>query len=220
MNKGLFIDIFNRDYASKLGFRSQSFRMIFEFLEAKTKSEYTIVETGCARQAENWLGDGQSSLMFDRFINHYDGIVYTVDIDPEACNFLKGQVSEKTQITCADSVPFLRALSQHSGVDIDLLYLDSYDLDWNNPHPASLHHLKELCAIIPALKPGTLIVVDDSVKTLGVIPQPDETDSMGYVGVRDMGVFGKGMYVDDFLIKIGCKRIIEGYQSGWILRGK
>jgi len=76
-----FLPVYDAEYAEKLGLRGETFRRIFEILEAMEKSSYTIVETGCARKQDNWGGDGQSTLLFDRFVNHWGGSVRTVDIN-------------------------------------------------------------------------------------------------------------------------------------------
>ena len=45
---------------------------------------------------------------------------------------------------------------------IDLLNLDSYDVDFKNPNDSAMHHLKELLAAAPLISKDTLILVDDS----------------------------------------------------------
>ena len=75
----------------------------------------------------------------------------------------------------------------------DNLILDSFDLDWNNTHPSSLHHLKELTTVYSKLKPGCLIVVDDNHNGLG-----------------------KGQYVADFLSNVNDRLYFNEYQIGYI----
>ena len=77
---------------------------------------------------------------------------------------------------------------------IDLVYLDSFDLDWQDPHASSLHHLKELCALLPKLRPGCLVVVDDNA-----------------------GPIGKGAYVREWMAAIGVRPLFDAYQVGWVL---
>ncbi len=207
-----FLPIFEAEYAGLLGIRAETFRQMFQVLESMQKTRYSIVETGCARTAGNWGGDGQSTLLFDRFVNHWGGIVRTVDIDADACTRLRSQVSEKVLVNCSDSVAYLGKLGRDGDLDVDLLYLDSFDLDWRNQHPAALHHLLELCAVMPILASGTLVVVDDSPRQLGVALLQTES-----IQVYDWGVSGKGGYVADFFSKIGCNPVIKGYQHGWIM---
>ncbi|OFZ84223.1 MAG: hypothetical protein A2W21_01455 [Betaproteobacteria bacterium RBG_16_66_20] len=207
-----FLPIYDAEYAEKLGLRGETFRQAFAILEAMEKSSYTIVETGCARAEGNWYGDGQSTLLFDRFVNHWGGSVRTVDISQDACTWLRGRVSSKVTVTCSDSVAYLRELTRSDESGIDLLYLDSFDLDWRNPHPAALHHLHELCAIMPLLASGTLIVVDDTARNQALVQFKGRE-----MIVHDYGVAGKGGYVAEFFAKIGCAPVIQGYQHGWIM---
>jgi hypothetical protein len=207
-----FLPIFDAEFADKLGVRGESMRQVFEVLEAMEKPAYTIVETGCARVEENWRGDGQSTILFDRFVNHWDGSVLTVDINQGACDWVRGKVSRKVSVTCLDSVAFLRELIRYDQLKIDLLYLDSFDVDWSNPHPSSLHHLQELCAIMPRLARGSLVVVDDSPRHMAMAKFKGKNTI-----VRDFGIGGKGGYVAEFFAKIGCTPVIEGYQHGWIM---
>ena len=207
-----FLPVYDAEYAEKLGLRGETFRKAFEILEAMEKSSYNIVETGCARSESNWSQDGQSTLLFDRFVNHWGGAVRTVDINQAACTWLRGKASGKVTITCSDSVAYLRELSRSDELNVDFLYLDSYDLDWRNPHPAALHHLHELCAIMPLLASGTLVVVDDTARNQARVQFKGQE-----MIVHDFGVAGKGGYVAEFFSKIGCAPVIEGYQHGWIM---
>jgi hypothetical protein len=115
-------------------------------------------------------------------------------------------------VTCSDSIAYLAQLVRAGDLSIDLLYLDSYDLDWADPHPAALHHLQELCAIMPLLASGTLIMVDDTARTQAMV-----TLKAGSWVLHDFGLSGKGVYVADYFSKIGCVPAIEGYQYGWIV---
>ncbi|MGE3775947.1 MAG: hypothetical protein AB7F89_02085, partial [Pirellulaceae bacterium] len=160
-----FLQQFDTVWGPKLALRRRTFRKIFEYLLTRRPSGHLIVETGCARNAENWSGDGQSTFLFDRFVTEFDGHVNSVDISAAACNFARSIVGPRTEIRTEDSVLFLSRLARElttSRREIDLLYLDSFDWAPDNPVPSAVHHLKELCAIAPALTPGTLVVVDDS----------------------------------------------------------
>ena len=95
-----------------------------------------------------------------------------------------------------DSVSALHALTQIVSKQIDLLYLDSFDLDPNNPLPSAIHHALELTAVRPLIGPGTIICVDDY--------------AVGSSG-------GKGMIVDRFMSNIRAKVLYSGYQKVWRL---
>jgi hypothetical protein len=175
------------------GKREESFRMMVAFLNQQKNP--VIVETGCARQEttpEAWQGDGMSTLIFDSFVKTNGGSLHSVDISPEAVNFARSKVTtNRSEIACEDSVSFLHKFSNK----IDLLYLDSYDLDPENPHPSSMHHIYELLAVSKCLKKGTMIVVDDNLSE----------------------EIGKGKYIADYLSKIGVPMIYSGYQQIWKL---
>lgn len=155
-----------------------------------------IVETGCARLEDNYEGDGMSTLIFDTFVDYHGGDFYSVDIDSENVRFAASK-ARKANIFCGDSVNFLHNQNKiwvSQNRKIDLLYLDSFDFDMSNPHPSSLHHILELVAIMPSLKEGTMICVDDN-----------------------FGTIGKGGYVKEFMDLIKKDRIYEGYQWVWKL---
>jgi hypothetical protein len=189
-----FLPIYDQRYGPLLDKRSRAFRRMFEILEQKEPKDYLIVETGCARWQGNWAGDGQSTLLWDLFVNTHTGRVFSVDIDGNACRMAQSQVSANTTVCCSDSVAFLARTKFDRPVD--LLYLDSFDLDVRNPHPSSLHHLMELTAIMPQLRKGTLVVVDDNL--------PNGP--------------GKGMYVNTFFRHLGVSPIILDYQLAWVLQ--
>ena len=172
------------------GKREESFRMMVSFLSQQKKP--VIVETGCARVENNFEGDGMSTLIFDCFVELNGGSLYSVDISHDSVNFALSKItSNRTKIACEDSVSFLHKFDQK----IDLLYLDSYDLDPENPHPSSMHHIYELLAVSKCLKKGTMIVVDDNLSE----------------------EIGKGKYIADYLSKIGVPMIYSGYQQIWKL---
>jgi hypothetical protein len=62
-----FFEQFDREWGQRLGLRRDSFRKAFDFLAQKRPRGHLIVETGCARGANTWGGDGQSTYLFDRF---------------------------------------------------------------------------------------------------------------------------------------------------------
>jgi hypothetical protein len=211
-----FFQQFDSQWGPRLGPRRDTFRATFEFLARKKPAGHLILETGCARDADNWEGDGQSTWMFDRFVAETGGEVHTADLSPAACQYARSVVGPRTTVYHEDSVPFLRRMAGQilrKGQALDLLYLDSFDFDPANPVPSALHHLKELCAIAPALGPGTLVVVDDSFHALrGFRSGPDN-----YVLLEDQGIAGKALYVAQYFQQVGIPVAFDGYQCGWIM---
>jgi hypothetical protein len=94
---------------------------------------------------------------------------------------------------------------------IDLLYLDSYDLDWSHPTPSAVHHLKELVSIIAGVGPHTLVVVDDAPQLLRVVANDEGRFTL--LGKPTIG--GKGAYVAEYAEQVGAKLQFSHYQVGW-----
>lgn len=187
-----FIGHFDVTYADLLGKRNSTFRKMFEHLLSQKEYNFTIVETGTVRMQSNFNGDGCSTVIFDNFVQVYGGTVYTVDINPDACALARKLTSNNTIVSINDSVSFLARFQEPE--KIDLLYLDSFDFDSNNPHPSAFHHIKELTTVWAKLKVGCLIVVDDNF----------EDGS------------GKGTYINDFMRNVGARLAFDEYQLGFI----
>ena len=142
--------------------RSSGFKLITDHL--RNTENPIILETGSARVPDprwgtvenNFKDDGMSTLIWDAFIREHEGEVHSVDIDPKNIEFAK-QYVKKAQLYCMDSIKFLwerKKELEERDLYVDMLYLDSL----HDP----LHHLKELCTIMPRLTEGSLIVVDDN----------------------------------------------------------
>jgi hypothetical protein len=204
---------FNEFAGPQLEYREASFRMVFEYL-SKLQRPVCIVETGCIRNFGTFAGEGQSTTLFDKFselIPHT--IVHSVDINPKATELCKSLVSSRIQVHTSDSVTFLR--NQCSDLikpfkTIDLLYLDSYDVDIENPHDSALHHMKELLAAAPMVTSKTLILVDDSPTTASFFID----GHLKLVGSQRIG--GKAKYISNYMESIGAKTLYHGYQAAWL----
>ena len=190
-----FLEIFYEKYEPKLAKRSDTFRKIFLYLELLNGEQFTIVETGTARQPDNWQWDGQSTILWDAFVNHYSGVIYSIDNDEKAIEVARTSVSKSVHFIFGDSIQTLKNMDNKIIEQIDLLYLDSYDFDPNNPIPSAFHHLEELAVIYRRLKKGCLIVVDDCF-----------ADDLG-----------KHLLIYRFMNSLGISPLFRGYQYGWII---
>ena len=189
----------------KTGKRQNTFQIMLDHL--RTIEEPLIIETGCARPPHKEWGnedvsfkdEGFSTRIFDAYVTQYGGEFHSVDITPEHVDYARSIVSENTQVHCDDSVRFLwdvnNALTE-SDRYIDLLYLDSYDYEESTPYLSPAHHLKELAAIMPRLREGSMIAVDDN---------------FGLLGDRK----GKGMFIEEFMQSIGKPLFQDDYQLIW-----
>lgn len=196
---------FYNDVRDRLGHRQSGFDYIFQYLG--DYEDPIIVETGCARQLDNYSGDGQSSLLFDKYINKYGGEFYTVDISKESTDYCRSRMTcDKTVVVTNDSITELKKLNywfQDRNLKIDFLYLDSFDAPRDKPevvYESALHHLYELLTIAPSLKNGALIGVDDN--------WTEERDGKTILA-------GKGQFVFDYMQKSGRPLVRDGYQLFW-----
>ena len=173
--------------------RAEGFNLVFAYLESRNQTEYHIIETGTLRNPGNWK-DGQSARLFTEFVDYHSGSVRSVDIDPVAVASARGAIaSTQFESTCMDSVLYLA--TQLDLDRVDLFYLDSYDVKWDNDHDSANHHLMEFQIIEPHLKPGALVVIDDNSKFLSTNNRT-----------------GKGHYIADYLQAKGIFPVYDAYQ--------
>jgi hypothetical protein len=181
----------------QLAHRTESFRKVFDYLD-RFDRPVGIVETGCVRQQDNWAGDGQSTILFERYAEFHPGsAVFSVDCDPEAAALCRSLVGERVHIHAGDSLAYLKSLADHppAGLEfLDLLYLDSFDVDFDDPLPSAIHHLKELLAIAPLVSFETLVVVDDSPSTFIGVPDGDSPVQP----IRPPRIGGKGRLIAEY----------------------
>lgn len=181
---------FEQCLRQRLGSRADSIEAIIAYL-LKQKRPLTIVETGCLRDVGNWAGDGQSTFIWDWVVSLTGGTVWSVDISPQNVAAARSVTSNNVQLVLGDSVSFLSCFKG----PIDLLYLDSFDLDPDNPMPAARHHMNELTAAKRNLWPESIVMVDDT--------EPGK---------------GKGLLIADYMAAVGSKQIIDGKkQAAWLI---
>jgi hypothetical protein len=206
---------FDNEAAPKLALREKTFRRIFEFLDL-IDGPITMVETGCARLEGNWAGDGQSTVIFDKYISTRDqeSVCYTVDISSTSVSECKKLVSPRIQITQDDSVHYLAGLTRElgrSGKVIDFLYLDSFDVDFTYWYPSAIHHLKELAAAMRCIGAEALVVVDDCPQNVDFVPGAENQA----LSLRAASVGGKGRLVAEYAAAAGAELLFAEYQAGW-----
>ena len=140
--------------------RAIGFDVMWRLLLNLKNTNFLIIETGTLRTPNNWT-DGQSAFLFTEFVKHYGGQVRSVDIDLQACDTARKHVAnDRFKVDCDDSVDWLE--KQTDLDQVDLFYLDSYDVDWNNDTASADHHLQEFMTIEPNIKPGAVVAIDDN----------------------------------------------------------
>lgn len=199
MNTSSFLTKYEAEFAHRLGERKEGFRFLFQQLEAKSKRRYNILETGSVRHVGNWEGDGQSTILFDSFINFHDGMLFSIDLNVDSTAASRRSTSAKTHCICSDSVRFIKDLGRLSdgGLRFDLLYLDSFDVDFSNPAPSSFHHIKEILAMGTTVD-GLIVAIDDNIEIEGKL-------------------IGKGGMAYEYFSDLGIDPIYRGYQLIWQL---
>lgn len=144
--------------------RKDGFQLMFNLLLEIKEHDFQIIETGTVRKPNNWK-DGNSGFLFAELVRHHGGFVRSVDIDQSAVNIANTFIDEKYYKSfCSDSVAWLESIDDVS--DVDLFYLDSYDVKWNNDQLSAEHHLKEFIAIESRLKSGAIVAIDDNSRFL------------------------------------------------------
>lgn len=203
-----WLDIFQEQYAelldckasgAKRGLveglykRRQGFTLMFELLFQQKDKNFSIIETGTVRNPNNWK-DGNSGFLFSEIARIHGGFVRSVDIDQTAVDTANNFIDQKYYRShCSDSVAWLS--SQTDLTNVDLFYLDSYDVDWVNDFPSAEHHLKEFKAIEPFIKSGCIVAIDDNSRLLD--------------GNRRTG---KGRMIVEYLESKGVVPVYDEYQ--------
>lgn len=173
--------------------RAVGFQIIFESLLEQKTNDFSIIETGTVRKPNNWK-DGNSGFLFSEMVRLHGGFVRSVDIDQAAVDTANQFIDQKYYRSfCSDSVAWLASLSDLN--TIDLFYLDSYDVRWDDDAPSAAHHLKEFQAIEPFLKSGCIVAIDDNSRLLANNKRT-----------------GKGRMIVECLDAKGIKPIYDAYQ--------
>ena len=164
----------------------EGLRVALELLDNK---KALIVETGTSAYGTD------SSRLFDSYITRFGGRFYSVDINPRARRRLTFQHSRNSHFIVSDSLNFLENFRLRStDIKVDLVYLDSWDVDWFNPNESAIHGYNEYLRIKNNLKSGSVIVIDDTPRTLDWIPP--ECFDIAQEYLRENGVLpGKGALI-------------------------
>jgi hypothetical protein len=195
------------DHVEKLGKRKDGFVIMLDHLFKCYQP--IIVETGCARTADNYEGDGMSTILFSHITHMLEGYFISFDIDPEAVDFSNKEIHKNypsyNPCNVGDSIQ-----NMHRKIPgpIDLLYLDSMDLEANDLHKSCMHCFYEFTTAMPYLKPGSMICADDNILF-------DFIDKDG--NLVETKYQSKGDYIKHYLQRLDIHPIHEEYQVIWQL---
>jgi FkbM family methyltransferase len=193
--------------------RMRFYDYIIPKLAKKGKPIY-IVETGTMWSPLNENMGAFTLIFADLIKNHTGGKLYTIDISEKNINLCKTHTEEFSSVieyVVSDSVSFLRSLDDECVKKLDLVYLDSYDLDTPKPHKSAQHHLDELTAVYPRLNKECGVAIDDNFLPNTYIVwewyNPDGSVKSSQRCETDYKtIIGKGMYCNQFLESKGWKR--------------
>jgi hypothetical protein len=168
-----------------------TFKRLFE--EMKDLKNPLILESGIASAGT------QSTYLFDSYVKKYGGFFWSVDINRNLVENHKGNMCPATQLICDDSISFFKQwASTHDKADV--IYLDSWDLDFYDPIPAGNHGLAEYNALKPVIKKDTLLLVDDTPISPSWLDSREEkfyNNMNNYYKKNNNRMPGKGMFIID-----------------------
>ncbi len=172
-----------------------------------------IIETGVSCRGTD------STRLFDAYVRSFGGSFESVDLNAQVVSDVQEDLSDRSTVICDDSVVFLgRIAEQNENSPVDFVYLDSYDVDFLNPLPAASHCLDEFFAILPALRPGAIVLIDDSPSEFDLLPPSSDAQKAARDTLVNFGALpGKGMLVESALRAQGVQRLRMGYQALYIV---
>jgi len=165
-----------------------TFKELFKQMEG-LKNPY-ILESGIASRGT------YSTYLFNEYVKKYGGFFWSVDIDKSLVETHKGNMCPATQLISDDSVSFFTEWSKSHDV-ANVIYLDSYDLDFYNPVPSANHGLLEYKSLMPVIKKNTLLLIDDTPINPYWLDSRDKLyrDMCVYYTNNNNTLPGKGMYI-------------------------
>ena len=99
--------------------------------------------------------------------------------------------SKQVKFHVDDSLNFIKKMKASDIKDLDIIYLDSFDLDIKNPSPSEKHGLQEFLLLNEKISSGTIISIDDT---------PDTFDKFSVTEINQFNyVPGKGRLITDYL---------------------
>jgi hypothetical protein len=133
-----------------------TFKRMFLEIERRGNPPLHIIETGTAAWGT------LSTYLFDKYVSTYGGHLWSVDINPDTKRAAEPFMGPNTTLITMDSLDFLSSWVSTHKMKADIIYLDSWDVKWDNPEDAAIHGLKEYAAIKPAIGKDTLLLIDDT----------------------------------------------------------
>lgn len=203
-------EVFDKQFYSELGIRKDTMRRMLTLLEEQQRDFYVIIQTGISRKGLSSLGgEGAATQILDRFVDYYDGIVWSVDAGESDLRALEYSIGPKTVIRKGDPVEELRWL-RSIFKRVDCLYIDSLNLNWAAPETTAKRHLNELLAIKDLLVKNSVVVVDDSPASPDWLPPWIDAERRKSIRFPN----GKGISVIPYLLdQMDIEAEVHQYQA-------
>jgi hypothetical protein len=166
-----------------------------------------ILETGSMHS----LGSRAFTLLFGHLAQMPSGRFTTVDVDPvglQQCRDITQTYADSITYVCRDSVSYMESLSSAEIQKLDLLILDSWDLDVFDPLPSQIHHLRELLAVVKDFQ-DCVVVVDDNFLPWSWVEVFYGDGSIRKLEIGDAHI-GKGTLIRRLLMDWGWKSGFDG----------
>jgi thiamine pyrophosphate-dependent acetolactate synthase large subunit-like protein len=154
----------------------QTYRRAEQYLDQLTPGSW--VEIGTSRN-----GDDGSTKTIAEWASRYGRYLWTVDMDPNNCEFVRSMNIPNVEVVNSTGEKFLADFPKHTS-HISFLYLDNFDWDWHpdntedfvieqqkryadlglrmNNVNSQRAHLAQISAAIDAMAPQSLVVCDDT----------------------------------------------------------
>ena len=162
-----------------------------------------VLETGCGHYGDCKTFAPMTYIFADILNNLKGGSLLTVDINENnlnKCKELTKTFSHIVNYKLGDSVHVLRNLNEDFVKSLDLIILDSYDLNLFDPNPSGIHHLQELLMLYNKINKNCLIAIDDNFLPWAWIDWIWDNGKVERFETKEK-LIGKAMFCHDFLIK-------------------
>lgn len=196
-------EMFSDKIGTKKHLNYLTFKRLFKEMEG-LKNPY-ILESGIASCGTN------STYLFNEYVRKYGGFFWSVDINKSLVDLHKPNMCPATELICNDSVAFFKDWSKTHNV-ANVIYLDSYDLDFYNPQASGNHGLAEYKSLIPVIKKDTLLLIDDTPIDPYWLDNRDilYNNMCKYYVNNNNKLPGKGMFVLDQITN--AEKLMHNYQ--------
>ena len=170
---------------------------------ASLNKPINILETGCGHSPTTKTSASMTYVFAKIIKNLKGGSLLTVDLNKDhlnKCKEITKDFSDIIDYRLGDSVEVLRNLNEDFIKSLDLIILDSYDLNLFDPYPSGIHHLQELLALYNKINKNCLIAIDDNFLPGTWVDWRWDNGNIERFETKEK-LIGKGMFCHDFLIK-------------------